>query len=319
MRASRLLAILIMLQLRARMTAQALAEEFEVSVRTIYRDIDALSAAGVPVYGDAGPGGGYALLDGFRIRLTGLTSQEAEAMPVAGLPGTAAALGFGAAASVTRNKLLASLPDAIRRDAARAGARFHLDSTDWYQGRTPPPHLPALVRAVMDGLRVRFRYQSWRNRREHAVSPLGIVAKAGTYYLIGRARDRDTIFRVAAIDALEVLDEAADCPPDFDLAVRWSEMVTRFERGLRSRRAQVLVTAEGARLLAEQGDHAIDGLAGAGTEADGRQRLALPIESDEVTARALVSLGADIEILEPPGLRAAVHALALRAAGASRP
>ena len=318
MRASRLLAILIMLQLRARMTAQALADEFEVSVRTIYRDIDALSAAGVPVYGDAGPGGGYALLDGFRTRLTGLTPSEAEAMPVAGLPGTADALGLGSAASLTRNKLMASLPDAIRQDAVRAGARFHVDPADWYQARTPP-HLPALVRAVMDGRCVRFRYQSWTRLRDHSVAPLGIVAKAGGYYLIGHAQGRDTIFRIGAIEAIEVLDEAAVRPPDFDLPTRWAELTARFERRLRSRTAELLVTPEGARLLAEQGEHAVTALAGASTEADGRKRITLSIETDAVTARALVSLGAEIDIVSPPSLRTAVHALALNAAAASRP
>ncbi|MBS0504621.1 MAG: WYL domain-containing protein [Proteobacteria bacterium] len=319
MRASRLLAILIMLQLRARTTAQALADEFEVSVRTIYRDIDAISAAGVPVYGDAGPGGGYALLDGFRTRLTGLTSGEAEAIPVIGLPELAEALGFGMAAAATRAKFLAALPETIRRDALGAGARFHFDPADWYQGQAAPRHLPALVRAVLDGRQVRFRYRSWTAERDHEVSPLGIVAKAGKYYLVGARRDRQMIFRVAAIEAFTVLETAATVPPDFDLRERWKAMSARFECDLRSRSALIRVTAEGARLLAELGDYAVDALAAAVPEENRRRRLTLPIESDEVTARALVALGAEIDILEPASLRAAVHALALQAAGASKP
>ncbi len=114
MRASRLLSILILLQLRGRLTAEYLAEEFEVSARTIYRDIDALSAAGVPVYGDSGPGGGFQLLDGYRTKLTGLGPEEAEAMLLIGLPGAAQAMGLGDAADRARNKLLVALPGTSR-------------------------------------------------------------------------------------------------------------------------------------------------------------------------------------------------------------
>src|SRR6185295_10620801 len=127
MRASRLLSILILLQVRLRLTAEALAEEFEVSVRTIYRDIDALSAAGIPVYGDRGPGGGFRLLDGYRTRLTGLAPDEAEAMMMIGLPGPAAALGLASAATRAKGKLLAALPASGGEDAGRMAQRFHLD------------------------------------------------------------------------------------------------------------------------------------------------------------------------------------------------
>src|SRR5918992_3044124 len=147
MRASRLLSILMLLQTRGRMSAEALAEEVEVSVRTIYRDIDQLSAAGVPVYAERGRSGGFRLLDGWRTRLTGLTVAEAQALFLAGLPGPAAALGIGEAMEAGQLKLLASLPADWQRDARRVAARFHLDPVGWYRSEAPPPYLQQVAEA----------------------------------------------------------------------------------------------------------------------------------------------------------------------------
>src|SRR5256885_7539794 len=127
MRASRLLSILLLLQTRGRMTAQALADEFEVSVRTLYRDIDQLSAAGIPVYADRGRSGGFQLMDGYRTKLTGLTRSEAEVLFLSGLPGPAAQLGLSDLLSAARLKLLAALPPGMQPDAERIAQRFHLD------------------------------------------------------------------------------------------------------------------------------------------------------------------------------------------------
>jgi predicted DNA-binding transcriptional regulator YafY len=185
MRASRLLSILILLQLRAQLTAEALADEFEVSVRTIYRDIDALSAAGVPVYGDRGPGGGFALLDGYKTKLTGLDAPEAEAMMMIGLPTQAAALGLGTAADRARGKLLAALTREGSTVADRVASRFHYDPVDWYRAAEQVTCLPSLARAVIDERRVRIRYQSWKSVRDRTVNPLGLVQKGANWYLVG--------------------------------------------------------------------------------------------------------------------------------------
>src|SRR5579863_4682773 len=148
MLASRLLSILMLLQTRGRMSASALAEEFEVSVRTVYRDVDQLSAAGVPVYADRGRSGGFQLLDGYRTKLTGLTSAEAEALFLSGLPGPAADLGLGEAMARAQLKLLAALPEGRRDDAGRIATRFHLDPVGWYRSAEDAALLPALAGAV---------------------------------------------------------------------------------------------------------------------------------------------------------------------------
>src|SRR3954468_8478197 len=144
MRASRLLSILLLLQTRGRMTAQALADEFETSVRTIYRDIDQLSAAGVPVYADRGRAGGFQLMEGYRTQLTGLSSAEAETLFLAGLPGPAAQLGLGDAMAQAQLKLLAALPAEGRQGAARVASRFHLDPIGWFRSAEHADVLPSL-------------------------------------------------------------------------------------------------------------------------------------------------------------------------------
>src|SRR5882724_2813273 len=141
MRASRLLSILMLLQAKGRQSAASLAAEFEVSLRTIYRDIDELSAAGVPVFAERGRAGGFQLLEGWRTRLTGLTAAEAQALFLAGLPGPAAELGLAEVMEAARLKLLAALPAGWQADASRVGARFHLDPVGWFRSAVPTDHL----------------------------------------------------------------------------------------------------------------------------------------------------------------------------------
>jgi len=214
MGASRLLSILILLQLRVRLTAEALAEEYEVSVRTIYRDIDALSAAGIPVYGERGPGGGFQLLDGYRTRLTGLAAGEAEAMLMIGLPGPAAALGLGAATARARGKLLASLPAAGSAEAGRMAGRFHVDPVDWYRADEPVPHLPSIARAVLDQKCVSMTYESWTGVRDWTIEPLGLVLKGGAWYVVARGAGKPRIFRVSNILTHRVEEGGFERPAD---------------------------------------------------------------------------------------------------------
>jgi predicted DNA-binding transcriptional regulator YafY len=166
MRASRLLSILTTLQARGRATAPELADACEVSVRTIYRDIDALAAAGIPVYADRGAEGGYRLLDGYRVRLNGLSPPEAEALFLAALPGPAAALGLDAAMMAAQNKLIAALPANLRPRAGRMQERFHLDAPGWFGVAEEPIHLRAIAGALLRETFIRIRYQSWRAEKQ---------------------------------------------------------------------------------------------------------------------------------------------------------
>lgn len=322
MRASRLLSILILLQLRERLTAEALAAEFEVSVRTIYRDIERLAEAGVPVYADRGPGGGFRLVQGYRTRLTGLGADEAEAMFMIGLPGPARALGLDAAASDAGRKLLAALPRGWEERAGRIGDCFHLDPADWYRDETPLPQLPALARAVLDRHPLTMTYESWTAVREWSVEPLGLVLKAGAWYLVaaggGSSQSlKPRIYKVAHIRALQVRTETTfERPQDFDLAAWWAAELVRFEAGLRPGRAELRLTAAGLKRLAEQGAYARDAVAAAVPGDDGWSRLVLPIEHVEQAARLLLGLGPDAQVLAPAELRERLRALALEIAAA---
>lgn len=311
MRASRLLSILILLQLRLRLTAEALAEEFEVSVRTIYRDIDALSAAGIPVYGDRGPGGGFQLLGGYRTRLTGLAADEAEAMVMIGMPGPAAALGLGPAAARARGKLMASLPPAGSAEAGRMAARFHIDPSDWYQAEEPVPQLPAMARAVLDQRAVTMTYESWTGVRDWLVEPLGLVLKAGAWYAVARGRGKARIFRISNILAQRVEEESFERPAGFDLPAYWAAELERFEAGLRPGLAALRASPEGLKRLAALGAYAAEAVGAAGAPGeDGWSPLSLPIETIEQAALTLLGIGPEVEVAAPAGLRERLRSLA---------
>ena len=311
MRASRLLSILILLQLRVRLTADALAQEFGVSARTIYRDVGALEAAGVPVLAERGPGGGFTLLEGYRTRLTGLAGEEAEAMLMIGLPGPAAALGLGGAAARARGKLLASLPPSLVAEADRLGQRFHLDAIDWYRAAEAAPHLPALARAVLDQQVVQMRYESWTATRDWQVEPYGLVMKAGAWYAVAQGAGKLRIFKVASVRTLERLPQRFERPADFDLARYWSEETQRFEAGLRPRLARLRASAMGRERIAKLGAYAVEAVQQAKpANAGGWAELVLPVEDSAQAALTLLGLGAEVEVIEPTALREELRALA---------
>src|SRR3954452_23063824 len=185
MRSSRLVSILMLLQARQQLTARELAEELEVSQRTVYRDLDALAAAGVPVYAEQGRAGGYRLVDGYRTRLTGLTDDEALSLFVVGLPEPAAALGLSAQAASVERKLLAALGPSQRVRAGALRDRFRLDVSAWRHPPEEPAHLGALPRAVLDDREVAVVYRRWEAPREveRTLRPYGLVRKGSVWYL----------------------------------------------------------------------------------------------------------------------------------------
>ncbi|HYD89733.1 MAG TPA: YafY family protein [Vitreimonas sp.] len=305
MRSSRLLSILLMLQSRGRMSAQALAEEFEVSVRTIYRDIDNLSAAGVPVYAERGRDGGFELLDGYRTQLTGLTASEAEALLFAGLPGPAADLGLADAMADAQLKLMAALPREKRESAERIASRFHLDPVGWYQHADRAELLPALAAAVWTSQRIRVRYESWKGIVERDLDPLGLALKGGVWYLVARAGGKPRTYRISNIRALETLSESFTRPRDFKLAEYWKAWAQDFEARLYKGKARVRVSAVGMKALCALAPAVQEMASRTAGRADkhGWREAEIPIESVDHAARELLKLGAEAEVLAPPELR----------------
>jgi predicted DNA-binding transcriptional regulator YafY len=324
MRASRLLSILMLLQTRGRMSARELASEVEVSIRTIYRDVDHLSAAGVPVVVTRGVSGGFKLLDGWRTRLTGLTEAEAQAMFVCGMPGPALELGLGEALVSARRKLLAALPADWQGDAERVSSRFHLDPVAWYRQAARTELLPALAGAVWTARRVEIRYESWKGVAVQTIEPLGLVLKGGAWYLVARpgdprrAPDRARslasperaacTYRVRGMSALTV-KEPFERPRDFDLAAYWEESTRRFETEIYRGTAMLRASPLGRKRLrawsaavAEAVDR-VDRVDRAGAPAAGWVRVTIPIESIEHATAEVLRLGPEAEVLHPPALR----------------
>lgn len=310
MRASRLLSILILLQMRGRLSAEALAAEFEVSVRTIYRDIDQLSAAGVPVYAERGRAGGFALMDGYRTKLTGFTPAEADALVLAGVGGAAADLGIGAEAAAAQLKLLASLPPDTGASAQRVAQRFHLDPANWYTRPETLELLPKIADAVWREKRVRVRYESWKEVVTRELDPLGLVLKGGLWYLVAAVKGAPRTYRVSNIRDLDVLNAPVRRPRRFDLARFWGGWVKDFEKRLLSDRAEVKLSAKGRRILCDVSPAAAEAVAAkhVACKPQGWVRAEIPIESAEHAVRQLLRLGAEVEVLGPPALRAAMAA-----------
>jgi predicted DNA-binding transcriptional regulator YafY len=290
------------------MTAQALADELEVSVRTVYRDVESLGAAGVPIYADRGPAGGYQLLDGYRTRLTGLTGDEAGTLFLAGMPGPAAELGLGSVLAAAELKLRASLPGELGDRADRVRERFHLDAPGWFRGAEPTPFLATVADAVWSGRCLSVRYLRWKAPREvtRTLSPLGIVLKGGRWYLVAGASDRVTAYRVSNVLHAEALDSPAVRPDGFDLAAFWSEWTDRYERSVYTATATVRMSADALRFMAFVFPPEMSRVAGesAGApEADGWVTTVVPIESIRHGHTELLKLGAEAEVLDPPELR----------------
>jgi predicted DNA-binding transcriptional regulator YafY len=314
MRASRLLSMLLLLQTRGRMTARGLADELEVSVRTIYRDVESLSAAGVPLYGDRGPAGGYQLLEGYRTRLTGLSAGEAESLFMAGVPGPAAELGLAATLAAAQLKLLAALPPELRSRAGRVRERFHLDAPGWFRGAEPAPHLAAIADAVWNQRRLRVRYQRWGGERHRrTLEPLGLVLKGGTWYVVAAVSGQARTYRVSQVIELEPLPESFERPDGFDLAAYWASWSRRFESTLLRGEAVLRLSPLGfERVQAMFGPPVARAAAESAGEPDlaGWRRVAVPIESVEHAEIDLLRLGADAEVESPPELRRRLAATA---------
>ncbi|WP_406493623.1 WYL domain-containing protein [Streptomyces sp. NBC_00846] len=317
MRAARLIKMVLLLQSRPAMTAAELAQELEVSERTVARDAQALSEAGVPVYADRGRAGGYRLVGGYRTRLTGLARSEAEALFLSGLPSALREMGLEDVASAARLKVSAALLPSLRDASASAARRFHLDAPGWYQEPVTPELLPAVAEAVWDDRIVHARYR--RGGRDEEVerelAPYGLVLKAGVWYLCARVAADFRVYRIDRFSAVAVSDERFARDERFDLPGFWDERAAQFAHSLLRTEVTVRVSPEGVRRLPYALDRSAvhDALDAAGpADARGWLTVTLPVETLDIAYSQLLALGPELEVLEPAALRARFAAAAER-------
>lgn len=298
MRADRLVATMLILQARGRVSAGQLAAELEVSVKTARRDLEALAVAGVPVYAQPGRNGGWSLLGGARTDLSGLTADEARTLFL--VAGPSARLAPEAKAAL--RKLVRALPEPFRAEAAAAATAVVIDPARW--GRSapaPPPAIEVLQSAVIDGMQVRLTYADRLGRgSDRVVDPLGIVQKGHLWYLVAGTPAGTRVFRVDRVRTAERTGEPAIRPPGFDLEAAWQEARARTET--RRRRESATVHAPADRLPGLR-DQFGDDLTVVRPLDDDRLELEIRASTVETLANELAGWGADIDVVEPAAVR----------------
>jgi predicted DNA-binding transcriptional regulator YafY len=303
MRADRLVSLVLLLQARGRLPARALAAELEVSVRTVYRDIAALNTAGVPVVTESGPNGGCWLLDGYRFPLRGLSADEASALLVLGVPAAVAELGLADALAAAQRKI-----SITSRNGDREPALIHLDMPRWFHGAEHVPHLPALAAAVRERRQLRLGYRRGDDGPEttRVVRPLGLVNKAGVWYLVAVAagRGEPVVFRVGRIVSARVLADTFARPDGFDLAAFWADWSALFEES--RPRVEVRVRASPGALAAFPevfGDVVRPALEAGLADAAGFREVTLTFEHETAAVQRLAGFGGQVEVLSPDSVR----------------
>jgi predicted DNA-binding transcriptional regulator YafY len=299
MRADRLVAELLILQARGRVTAAELADELEISERTARRDLEALAVAGVPVYSQAGRGGGWSLLGGARTDLSGLTAAEARTLFLVAGPSASATPQVKAAL----RKLVRALPEPFRATAEAAASAVVLDPTTWDRSHVPPPeHLEVLQHAVVDAVQVRITYAG-RDRpvTERTVHPLGLVAKASVWYLVAGTEAGLRTFRVGRIRSVAVTDRPVDRPEGFDLAETWRSIVDTLDERREWFRAEGLARPEAVPWLRGAfGKRVVVGE----PAPDGRIRIEMRSWAAHTLASELAPFAELVEVLRPSEVRA---------------
>ncbi|MBA3289467.1 MAG: WYL domain-containing protein [Acidimicrobiia bacterium] len=297
MRADRLVATLLFLQSRGRVTAAEVADELEVSIRTARRDLEALSIAGIPVYSQPGRNGGWSLIGGARTDLSGLTATEARTLFLVAGPSSAVT----PAAKAALRKLVQALPETFRAEAEKAASAVVLDPARW-GGRAPatPPHLETLQQAVVQGMQIRLGYTDReRNVTERIVHPLGLVAKGAAWYLVGGTATGLRTFRVWRVSSVELTDDPVEVPEGFDLATTWQGVVA--EMDARRTVHQVEARAEPGVLGWLRGQFGTN-LAVGELDDDGRHAVTIGF-AHLGDAAQLAGYGRRVEVTGPPEVR----------------
>ena len=306
MRADRLLSLLMLLQSRGQMSAQELADELEVSERTIYRDITALSSSGVPIYASRGPGGGVRLIEEYRTTLTGLTPGETRALFMINIPAPLIQLGMDETFKTALLKLSAALPDTRRAEELRTRQRIHLDSSWWFQSEQQVPCMSTLQQALWQDkrLHIEVRWDLFNTKLEQIAEPYGLVAKANVWYLVYGRGGNPHVVRVSQITEAILLNETFIRPVDFELVEFWEDWCEKYESNPPFI-ARVRVAPQALPMLAEYVGDRARGLASQTyiPDSDGWVTLDLPFESLIAARSRLLGLGRAVEVLEPESLR----------------
>jgi predicted DNA-binding transcriptional regulator YafY len=304
MRADRLVSILLLLQLHGRMTARALAERLEVSERTIHRDMESLSAAGVPVVAERGAGGGWALVDGYRTNLTGLNEAEVQALFLAGPTRLLADLRLDRASDAAHVKLLASLPSASRRGAEYLRQRIHVDVTGWSAAPETFPHLHTIQDAIWQERRLRFTYgrEEECGGSERTADPLGLVAKGSVWYMVAAVGGEVRSYRVSRVRSAGLAEEPCERPAGFDLARFWEESSAKFKTHLPSYRARLRVHKSAVARLPYGGRFARVEEVGEADEG-GWAEVSMRFQFEEEACEYALGFGTLVEVVEPASLR----------------
>lgn len=300
MRASRLVSLLLLLQTEGQLTGPELAGRLGISERTVQRDAHALALAGVPIVSVRGAAGGYRLERGYRTRLTGLDAGEAEALFV----GPAAELGLGRELAAARLKLLAALPAELQERAGRASRLFHVDMRGWFREEDRVPHLPELAGALWRGRRIDIRYREGGAVVSRRLDPLGLVLKAGVWYLLAQRRGEERVYRVSRIVSARERPEPSVRAPGFDLADAWARRSQSFERSRTPIEVTVRVARSQVRYLR----------AARIVEPGERPTVVAQFEGLDHAVHVLLAYGAQAEVLAPPALRDRIAAAAAETA-----
>jgi predicted DNA-binding transcriptional regulator YafY len=325
-RADRLLSLVLLLQARGQATAQAIAAELEVSVRTVYRDLEALVAAGVPVLTESGPGGGCRLMEGYRFPLRGLSPDEAEALLILGVPGVLRELGLHTALDAAQRQIrvtagVGAEPGGTER-AGAGTALVHLDMPRWFGGQEQVPCLQDLARALRSSQRLALRYPPGDepvNAEPRVVGPLGLVNKAGIWYLVASRTGSPAIrvFRAGRIASARVLAEPFERPAGFELAGFWRQWSADFEASRPRLPVTLRASPRALELFTEVfGQAAAPALAEAlPPDEHGWRVLTLSFEHERAAAHRLAGFGDQVEVLAPPSVRAGLVATARQILG----
>jgi predicted DNA-binding transcriptional regulator YafY len=326
-RADRLLSLALLLQARGAATARALAGELGVSVRTVYRDLAALGAAGIPVVTEAGPGGGCRLMDGYRFPLRGLRPDEAEALLILGVPAVLRELGLAGALTAAHRQIQVTA-------GVGSDALVHLDMPRWFGGQEEVPCLRDLARALRLSRKLAIRYPP-PDREPRVVGPLGLVNKAGTWYLVahcvahsGTGTGAETgagagdirVFRAGRVSAARVLAEPAGRPDGFELAAFWARWSAEFEASRPRLEVRLAASPDALSAFGEVfGPAAAPALEAAEPgDQDGWRVVTLSFEHERAAVHRLAGFGDQVEVLDPPAVRAVLLATAREILGRYR-